>query len=211
MNEHERLEALVAAQAAELEELRADKVRLEKAAMTDALTGLWNRRYARHELAALLSQGRRAAECESDDRRKDPPPYSVLMLDLDHFKRVNDLYGHDVGDAVLCTIASVMQQTCRESDTLVRWGGEEFLVLCHNTSQREALDLAHRLRKTIEEAHVGREWDVTWTMTASIGVSQPSSLDENYEVVIKRADLALYAAKGAGRNAVGQLYAETAA
>jgi diguanylate cyclase (GGDEF)-like protein len=209
---------LVAEQAAELETMREtvagllrERDDMAQAAMTDALTGLYNRRYARVELARLLSQSRRAAERGGGRRAKSAPPYTVLMVDIDHFKRINDTYGHATGDRVLAAIAETMRQTCRESDTIVRWGGEEFLIICHNTTQGEALELANRLCLTIEISNIGLEWEMPWPLTASVGVSQPSSLDESYEVVIKRADDALYAAKGAGRNRVAQIYADTAA
>jgi len=145
------------------------------------------------------------------DRRSGVPQYAVLLIDIDYFKRINDTYGHDAGDVVLCEVSRVMAETCRATDVLVRWGGEEFLVICPNTSQEDALAFADRIRVSIELGCIGSEAGMPWNLTASVGVSQPSSLEESYEVVIRRADAALYAAKNQGRNRVVQLGSDAAA
>jgi len=173
---------------------------LKVEATTDLLTGLRNRRYATTELARLVSRG----------RRESVALYAILMLDIDRFKRVNDRYGHHAGDEVLISVADALTETCRATDIVTRWGGEEFLVICPGTSPEDALALAHRLRLCIELASAGGTV-LPWCLTASVGVSQSFSFEESYEGVIRRADAALYRAKNQGRNRVVQLLVENAA
>ncbi|MFP5393562.1 MAG: GGDEF domain-containing protein [Gammaproteobacteria bacterium] len=125
---------------------------------------------------------------------------SVVFIDLDHFKRVNDTHGHAAGDEVLRTFAMSVQSTIRSTDKLVRWGGEEFLIVCLGTAGTEALALAEKLRATMQN----QAWPCGLQMTASFGVTalQPG---EDIGEAIKRADGALYRAKESGRNCV--LYA----
>lgn len=189
---------------------RARSAALEVQATTDVLTGLHNRRYAMMTLTRLASKDRRDVTSGRSDRRKDTRGYALLLLDIDRFKRVNDTYGHPAGDVVLIGVARGMTKICRATDILTRWGGEEFLVICPATTPEEALALAHRLRLCVERADAEQSV-LSWRLTASVGVSQPSSFDESYADVIRRADAALYRAKNQGRNRVVQLLVENAA
>jgi len=123
----------------------------------------------------------------------------VLMLDVDHFKAVNDRFGHEAGDAVLCALVRDCQNAMRAVDMLVRRGGEEFLILLPDTSADAAMVAAERLRAALAETEVSAS-GTTIRFTASIGVALP--LTENPGELLSRADLALYAAKAAGRNRV---------
>jgi len=157
---------------------------LEQAASTDRLTGAWNRR--RFEEAVL-------PEIALAHRRRDS--LALIMFDLDHFKRVNDTFGHGAGDRVLVETAQLVRLHLRASDALVRWGGEEFLVLAPATRLEGALALAEKLRAALAAFHfpdVGR-------VTMSLGVAE-YSLGEGLAAWIERADKALYSAKAEGRN-----------
>ena len=163
---------------------------LEEMAHTDALTGLFNRRFFTQRLQEEFARVRRHQSV-----------LSVLMFDLDHFKKVNDTYGHDCGDAVLTAIADVANQVKRETDTVARVGGEEFALLLPSTGKDGALMLANRLRKAIEEYPYRDVLDVPVHVTASIGVATVTRSDTASEL-LKVADRALYRAKNNGRNMV---------
>ncbi|WP_022662042.1 PAS domain S-box protein [Paucidesulfovibrio longus] len=165
--------------------------RLRALATTDELTGLLNRR-------ALLE----LAESELDRARRYRRPFTLLMIDLDRFKRVNDTYGHDVGDKVLKNVASTGAQALRETDTLGRLGGEEFAAILPETSADQALEVAERLRAAIGRAEVeepaapgGR-----LRVTISIGIADFRPDRDTVEAILKAADTALYRAKDNGRN-----------
>ena len=158
---------------------------LESQATTDHLTGIGNRRHVTAQLNAEIGRSNRYAE-----------PFSVILLDVDHFKLINDQHGHDVGDRVLKGISGLLRQTCRVVDSVARWGGEEFLVLCPSTALEDAVHLAELLRSRIGQLDFG----LGAAVTASFGVAchQPGqSLDE----LIRSADAELYQAKKT-RNAV---------
>ncbi|MBP1770981.1 MAG: hypothetical protein H6P99_144 [Holophagaceae bacterium] len=157
---------------------------LEEAASTDRLTGAWNRR--RFEEAAL--PGIALAH-----RRREP--LSLLMFDLDHFKRVNDTYGHGTGDVVLVATAEAVRGQLRASDALVRWGGEEFLVMAPATRLDGALGLAEKLRKAVAAI----PFPGVGQVTMSLGVAEYQR-GESLAAWIERADQALYQAKAGGRN-----------
>jgi len=159
---------------------------LEQAVGTDRLTGAWNRR--RFEEAA-------AAETSLARRRRQP--VSLLLLDLDHFKRINDSHGHDVGDAVLAGVARAWKEVLRASDPLVRWGGEEFLVL----SPACRLDGALAIGAKLQEALRALRFPGLGPITVSVGVAE-YGLGESLEAWIQRADRALYRAKAEGRDRV---------
>ena len=159
---------------------------LEQVASMDQLTGAWNRR--RFEEAVL-------PEIALAHRRRDP--LSLLMFDLDHFKRVNDTFGHGAGDSVLAGTAETVRLNLRLSDSLIRWGGEEFLVMAPATRLEGALGLAEKLR--IEVAAI--DFPTVGQVTLSVGVSE-YSLGESLEEWIERTDHALYCAKTEGRNRV---------
>ena len=123
--------------------------------------------------------------------------YSVIFCDIDHFKKLNDTYGHDFGDKVLTTVAKTLKKNLRSSDFVARWGGEEFVIILQNQDLSLAKKLAERLRKAIQSLQ--SELDIE--VTCSFGVAQRSG-EESVEETIKRADEALYRAKKRGRNRV---------
>lgn len=172
-------------------ELSIANSKLERAALTDALTDMPNRRY----LVERLTQ-----EWLSADRHGQS--LSCMVLDIDRFKRVNDNYGHDVGDVVLKKVADILKSAKRENDIACRFGGEEFVVLCPSSSLREATSAAMRIRVAIETETVNAFEQFNHAITVSIGVAarQPNTADA--DALVKAADEALYAAKDAGRNCV---------
>ncbi len=163
---------------------------LREIASTDALTGALNRR-------ALESQAaREMARC-----RRYGFPLSVVVMDLDHFKQLNDTHGHNAGDAALCLVVRDLQSALRGTDLLCRSGGEEFLILLPHTDHATALHLAERLRKRISQIVVPVE-NKKVGVTASLGVASWNGAAESWTTMVKRADAALYMAKNAGRNRV---------
>lgn len=179
------LERLVSERTAELERAYA---RIEEASLTDPLTGLRNRRFLEQAIAPDLEMAVRKGE-----------DLVFLLVDLDHFKTVNDTYGHAAGDAVLVQTAAVLRAVFRASDYIVRWGGEEFLVVARFIDRRDAPELAEKLRAAIE-AHAFTLPDATvLRRTCSIGVAAfPSGT--TWEHTVAQADEALYEAKRSGRN-----------
>jgi len=170
----------------EIDRLRESLVHLEEVASQDRLTGAWNRRHFDGVVAAETSLARR--------RRA---PLSLIILDLDHFKRINDTYGHPAGDTVLAGAVTAFRPVLRASDVLVRWGGEEFLVLSPATGLEGALHLAERLRAALEAA----TFPAAESITLSAGVAERLD-EESVEAWVARADKALYLAKAGGRNRV---------
>lgn len=163
---------------------------LESLAKTDPLTKVANRRHwvttAQQELKRTQRYG-----C----------PFSILLIDLDHFKRINDTYGHHGGDQVLITTVEVMQQILRQQDTLGRWGGEEFVVLLPETPLKAAITVAERLRMAIEKRVNHPPPDQIYTCTTlSVGITTCGARDMTLDSIIQRADKALYEAKERGRN-----------
>ncbi|WP_263410520.1 GGDEF domain-containing protein [Terriglobus tenax] len=163
---------------------------LREIASTDALTGALNRR-------ALEAQAaREMARC-----RRYGFPLSVIVMDLDHFKSLNDTHGHNAGDAALCMVVRDLQATLRGTDLLCRSGGEEFLILLPHTDHATALHLAERLRKRVAQVAVPVD-NKKIGITASLGVASWSGAGESWTTIVKRADSALYLAKNSGRNRV---------
>ena len=159
-------------------------------AMTDALTGLYNHRYF---------QDRLDRETKLADRNNEQ--VSLILLDLDHLKEINDTHGHRSGDAALCHVASMMRAAVREVDISARYGGEEFVVILPKCDRESAIDVAERLRESIASTPIERMGQVT----ASIGVATYPSGAKNKEELIEMADRAMYLAKAAGRNRVRTL------
>lgn len=162
------------------------KQELQQAALRDPLTGLWNRRHLLQQLEQAQA-GKRAHDLD----------FSLLLLDVDHFKDINDRYGHIAGDEVLVALAYALQLRLRDGDTLCRWGGEEFVVLLPQTRLDRALQLAESLRATVEQL----QRPALPAVTVSIGVVQHLR-GESMDELIVRVDAALYQVKSAGRNAV---------
>jgi len=173
----------------EADQLRAELEAQRREAMIDPLTGLFNRRAMAEHLEQLW---------ENPDNT-----LSVLMLDIDHFKRVNDTYGHAIGDIVIRNVADNLRKSVRGEDVVVRYGGEEFLVLLPNTPLKDAVTVAESIRKRIEALRLVRKSDnfSLDPFTISLGVAQRRAGDE-HDSLIERADKALYSAKTSGRNRV---------
>lgn len=160
------------------------KKRLEVISVTDKLTGIFNRR----KLDEIL-------HLEIEKAKRYDKTLSLIIIDIDHFKRVNDTYGHQTGDSVLRSVSQILQTNIRKIDFLGRFGGEEFLIICPETDKEGAMSLAEDMRKRIEEY----EFPTVKHVTISLGVSTYGSGDDE-ESLIKRCDAALYQAKGEGRN-----------
>ncbi len=159
---------------------------LEHTAKTDFLTGTFNRFGIEEALSNCLK-----------DWRHNKSPFAIILMDIDYFKRINDSLGHDAGDRVLSSLAHLLQTQIRQEDLLARWGGEEFLLVCRNTSLDGAVLLAEKLRQSVEN----NDGAIETSVTASFGVAsinQCLKLDK----LFKAADTALYSAKAAGRNRV---------
>ena len=171
-------------------ELKSAKQAADQLARTDFLTGINNRR-AFFEYAKVIS----------GQARRYNHPYVFIMIDIDHFKTVNDTWGHDAGDEVLKTVSNVISETLRESDILGRVGGEEFAVLLPETSIQEGVSLAERLRQGIE-ATTTQTSKSKINVTASFGIAMLDDLVVPLEEVAANADTALYQAKDGGRNRV---------
>ncbi len=163
---------------------------LEDLAMKDSLTGLINRRYF---FIRGLDEVKRAIRYKN--------PLSIIMLDIDHFKKINDTYGHEAGDKVLVCIASILSQNVREVDIAARLGGEEFAILVPNTNAVDALVLAERLRNEIESTSCSSLAGKA-NVTASIGVASLTPEMTDLDTLLRDADTAMYQAKGRGRNRV---------
>ncbi len=161
----------------------------ESDARTDQLTQLPNRRYF-DEYCKLLASRRRLTD-----------KVAILAVDVDHFKRLNDLYGHQVGDVALRAIANAIQVSVREEDVPVRFGGEEFVVLLRNPSAGVALEIGERIRQTVRDMDLS-EAGVTDRITVSVGVASGQNEGETVDGIVERADQALYTAKRTGRDRV---------
>lgn len=159
-------------------------------ALTDALTALYNKRYFRNRLEQEFSRFRRHGT-----------PMSLVQLDLDHFKVVNDTWGHQAGDEVLKTVSALIMSKCRTNEIAARVGGEEISIIVSDSTQEDAYHLAERLRASIN-ACLSTWQGAAIRVTASFGVAQATSEMENPWVLYERADQALYQAKQNGRNQV---------
>jgi diguanylate cyclase (GGDEF)-like protein len=171
------------------------RMQFEHQASVDALTGVHNRHWMNEAFPRALLRCKRNQQATA-----------LLFVDIDFFKRVNDTYGHLVGDVALRTVAECMARNLRPFDLLVRYGGEEFALLLPNTDQTKAEFLAERLRATISDCDI-QSGDVRVKVTASIGVAL-SDGDKKLDVLLKEADHALYRAKDRGRNCV-EIFSET--
>lgn len=174
------------------EHLEEQNVELERLANTDYLTKLYNRRRFFH-----------AAEQEFEHAISNGKPISITLIDLDYFKRVNDVHGHLVGDRVLIHVAQIIHSYCRVSDVAARYGGEEFVILHPSISRQSAYLVAERIRKQLEATPFLRESDEI-SITMSAGVVDTLACKDCLRIddVLAKADIALYRAKDAGRNQV---------
>ncbi|GAX87954.1 conserved hypothetical protein [Lebetimonas natsushimae] len=153
----------------------------------DSLTKLLNRRGFDTSVAAL-----------EEIHKRNKLPFSILFIDIDHFKKINDKYGHDIGDKVLSELANILKSNLRKSDLIARWGGEEFIVILANTDKETAEKIAEKLRLAIEQYHQKN----LPHFTVSIGIATADKENFNIDNLLKKADEALYAAKKSGRNRV---------
>lgn len=174
----------------DVREQRALQSMLSYQAHHDALTQISNRVSMQDDLARVHSSSVRLNI-----------PYTVVLGDIDHFKVVNDLYGHALGDEALIRVAKAMRATLRSGDRLARWGGEEFLCLLPNTSSEEGVQIAERFRAAIEQIDLDHQGHRV-ALTMSLGVSGPQRGEASIKDVLQHADAALYEAKRAGRNRV---------
>jgi diguanylate cyclase (GGDEF)-like protein len=165
---------------------------LKELSNKDHLTGLYNRRFFAEESTRAISLSNR-----------NNTSLSVVMMDIDKFKNINDTYGHNCGDLVIVAVANLLKKTVRMSDIPARFGGEEFVLLLHETTPQNAFNIAENLRKEIEKIELPYD-DSIVTFTVSFGVAQCDSEKDsnNIEHTIARADKALYEAKNSGRNRV---------
>ncbi|MCF8167703.1 MAG: diguanylate cyclase [Rhodoferax sp.] len=159
---------------------------LERVSVTDKLTGLFNRMKIDEALESEIQRSLRFRQV-----------FSIILIDVDHFKQVNDTHGHQVGDQVLVQVAQLLKTNTRETDVVGRWGGEEFMVISTHTEQAGARKLAEHLRQILQD----HTFPVVQQKTASFGVTTYQTGDKPHDMVV-RADTALYAAKKAGRNRV---------
>ena len=204
------LEQEVNARTAELKqkniELERAYEQLEAISLTDKLTGLHNRRFLESHIEADLEQYRRIMQSWQSGKtaRPDNAELALFIIDLDHFKALNDTYGHDVGDMVLKQMRGLLQQVFRQSDYLVRWGGEEFVVVARDVNRAELPLLAQRLTNTVQQAEIDITTHTPLRITCSVGYCcYPlpfADSTQHWSLLLKLADICLYAAKNSGRN-----------
>ena len=171
-------------------ELQKANQRLKEFSRKDGLTGLFNRGYWEHQLLQEFKRQQRAQQ-----------PTSLIMMDIDHFKSVNDTHGHTIGDDVIRMVAAVIRDTLRATDVAGRYGGEEFAVILPDTTGEDAVTLAERLRVHVEEQVLKSE-DMSLQVTISLGVASWNAELSSHSEWISLADQALYQSKDLGRNRV---------
>jgi len=173
-------------------ELKQANQRLREMAFRDGLTGLYNHRYFQELLDKEISRAKRYNR-----------PFALIMLDLDHFKNINDTYGHPVGDIVLKQVSKEIVSTLRESDVAARYGGEEFAIILTETNLKGAALAGERIRKAVEQLEINAN-GCRLGATISVGVTcyQISAIDKNKSEVLSAADVALYNSKKSGRNKI---------
>lgn len=185
------LEALTHLSNTVIQELEEAKRQLKEQANRDYLTGLYNRRYFNEIAQELIYISKR-----------EQKPLSVIMLDIDKFKNINDTYGHSAGDDVIKVLANTLIETVRASDVISRYGGEEFALLLPFTDLDGAAKIAEKIRKNVENKKIITYDGQIIQFTVSIGVASMKKTDKNIEQALNRADDALYTAKENGRNRV---------
>ena len=179
-------------------ELEAHIKELERDLIHDHLTGLKTRAFFEEETKVYIDAIRSA----SKHKRREQFGFShlsILFIDIDYFKKINDTFGHAVGDEVLKTVATAIQTSVREGDTVARWGGEEMVVALLGANETDACEKAERIRRAVLELSFPEQKGLT--VTVSIGVATAEQ-NLSFEDIVHRADTALYAAKESGRNIV---------
>ncbi len=174
-----------------IDHVRKARDRMFKLAQIDELTGIFNRRFLFEKLNELFEKYRR-----------EKKPLSILMLDIDNFKHINDTFGHQVGDNVLKTIGKILRNGVRKFDIVGRYGGEEFLIIAPGTSRERAIQLGNRLREKVK-SHVFKTDKGDFSVTVSVGIAElltdrPNDIND----FVKIADMRLYRAKSAGKDCV---------
>ena len=164
---------------------------LRQQTIRDPLTGLYNRRFLEDAL------NREAARC-----KRNGGAFSVLMMDLDHFKRFNDSFGHDAGDAVLRSLAKALQENARDSDLACRYGGEEFMLVLPDTDSKGAAVQAQRILEVVRDLAVTHNGKTLGSLTISIGLAVYPHDGDTVKALMRSADQALYDAKAGGRDRV---------
>ena len=173
-------------------ELEKSKNKLKKLALQDSLTGLYNRRYFEKIIEKLINISKRTNE-----------PLSLVIIDIDDFKKINDNYGHDTGDLVLKKLSSTLSEMLRKSDIISRIGGEEFAIVLPNTSIDAACELCEKVRQEVEKINLGFNEENILSFTISLGISNScGNKEETFSSIFKRADEALYEAKNNGKNKI---------
>ncbi|WP_336790018.1 sensor domain-containing diguanylate cyclase [Paenibacillus sp. MMO-177] len=167
------------------------ELRLNKLAMTDPLSGLYNRRYFNIRLQEELAQSKRF-NC----------PLSLICMDIDEFKQINDTYGHDAGDEAILKLASIITKLTRQEDVCARLGGDEFVILLPGTTLNELRGISERILQEVRDCHIKVSHNVDFSITVSIGAVESERSIYNKKTLLQRADTALYKAKEAGRNQV---------
>jgi diguanylate cyclase (GGDEF)-like protein len=169
-------------------QLKLANKELKALASNDPLTNTYNRHGLQQHIHSAFERYRRTQEL-----------FCVALIDYDHFKEINDNYGHDVGDIVLITGADLIKSGIREQDKLARWGGEEFLVLLPNTDLDGAFSIANKLKKVISAKPIGQPVGVNVSVTGGVAIVNQN---DTFETLFKRADDALYKGKQNGRNCI---------
>jgi diguanylate cyclase (GGDEF)-like protein len=164
--------------------------KLRDTSLKDAMTGLYNRRFLEEFIDQVMKQVQREKET-----------YTVLMLDVDFFKQVNDTYGHDVGDEVIKRLASIMKNSVRDSDMPVRYGGEEFIILLMNSTEEKTYEIAKKINEDFAKEEFSSDIEI-FKKTVSIGIANYPIDAKTLIKSIKCADEALYVAKKTGRNKI---------
>ncbi|MDO7907756.1 sensor domain-containing diguanylate cyclase [Paenibacillus sp. JX-17] len=180
-----RLEQIHREYEAKQQELTRMNEELEQLASTDPLTGLKNRRYFQKQLDLHIHA-----------YQESGTPFSLLILDIDHFKKINDTYGHPVGDLILTHLAKLLQLNLEKDDAAARFGGEEFVIILPGTQEGQAVEAAEKIREAAESARWG-----DYRITISVGTAAVEDSDTG-ESLLHKADVALYASKTRGRNQV---------
>lgn len=185
VSESGEVEGLVAVMS-DITQMKKMEKQLKKLSVTDRLTQLYNRLKTDEVLEYELTKSLRSRN-----------PFSIIIFDIDNFKEINDTYGHSFGDSVLVELSNILTDTLRSTDTLGRWGGEEFIIICPDTNIDGAITVAEKIRATIEN----NEFKEVGEVTCSFGVTEFKAGDTN-STIVARADTALYEAKKKGRNRV---------
>ena len=167
------------------------KIHIQHLATHDPLTDLYNRTTFEKRITDDISRAKRYNHS-----------LSIFMLDIDHFKKINDTYGHQTGDAVLCSFAEALKNSLRDTDYVVRYGGEEFIIVLPETKLNKAKDFAERLRNIIAEHPIAIAEDKVIYVTVSIGISNYPEHGQNWQELVESSDKAMYDVKNCGRNQI---------